>query len=114
MLVVPANELLDQVRLPVQRVVVVPRLLGEPEAEEVRGERRALGVQLEKRPPVIRARGKAMQEEQQRPSARSLEEMDSPTPELLVAPALAPGGDPGRELHGYRLFLFFFFLALAL
>jgi hypothetical protein len=55
-----------------------------------------------------------MQEEQQRPSARSLEEMDSPTPELLVAPALAPGGDPGRELHGYRLFLFFFFLALAL
>jgi hypothetical protein len=50
---VPAHELLDQVGLPVQRVVVVPRLFGEPEAEEVRSEYCVLGLQLEQETPVI-------------------------------------------------------------
>ena len=37
-----ADQLLDQVRLPVQRVVVIPRLLGEAEAEEVGGQDRVV------------------------------------------------------------------------
>ena len=61
-----ADQLLDQVGLPVQRVVVVARLLGEAEAEEVGGEGRVLGLQLEQQPPVVGAGREAVQEEQQR------------------------------------------------
>ena len=41
------NELLDQVGLPVQGVVVVARLLREPEAEEIGGEYGVLPILLQ-------------------------------------------------------------------
>ena len=62
----PADELLGRVGVPGERVDVVGRLLREPVAEAVEGERRPLRPQGEQVAPVVGARREAVQEEQQR------------------------------------------------
>ena len=81
---VPLHQLFDQVGLPVERVRVVPRLLGEPEAEEVGSDGSVLGLHAEQQAPVVRARGEAVEEEKQRIAAASPEEVDAAAAELLV------------------------------
>ena len=90
-LVLAANQLLDHVGLPMQVVMVIARLLREPEAEEVRGENGVLRLQVQQGPPVVRARGEAMQQEEERTAAAALEDMNAAAAELLVPPTLRPG-----------------------
>jgi hypothetical protein len=94
---VAANQLLDQVGLPVQRVVVVARLLREPEAEEVGRKDRVLGLLLEKQPPVVRARREPVEQEQKRPAAAALEDMDPTAAKVLASTALSPGENASGE-----------------
>jgi hypothetical protein len=79
---------------------VVARLLGETEAEEVGGQGGVLGAAIEKKPPVIRAGRKPVQEEKERAPAVALEDMNPPSVELLVASPLTPLGDAGGKPHG--------------
>ena len=91
---VPAHQLLGQVGLPEEAVVVLARLLGEAEAEEVEGEHVALRHLLQQQPPVVGAGGEAVQEQQQRPLARLAEGVDRVAAELLALSAPLPGADP--------------------
>ena len=61
------GERLDQVRLPEEAVEVVAGLVGQAEAEEVGRQHRVAEAPVEHRSPVERARGKAVEQEQQRP-----------------------------------------------
>ena len=92
-----ADELLDQVGLPVQRVVVVPRLLGEPEAEKVRGEDGVLGLQVEQEAPVIGARREAVQEDQERALGRRARRRGCGGRRTPRPPALAPRRHAGAS-----------------
>ena len=108
-LAVAVDELLDQVGLPVQRVVVVSRLLGESEAEEVRGEGGVVGLPFEQQAPVVGARWEPVQEEQERTVAAAIEDVDAAAAELLVPAAFTPGLNASGQIHRYRPFFLFFF-----
>ena len=86
-----------QIRLPDQRVVVVPRLVREAVAEEVRREHRPIRRQLDQQAPVIRAGREAVQEQQDRPLALAREQVDAVAVEAGLGAAVAPGDDPGRS-----------------
>src|SRR5262249_53183589 len=88
--VMPSDQILDEVRLPMEGVAMVAWLLGEPKAEKVRGESGMLGLLVHEEPPVIGARGEAMQVEQPRVPAGAVEQMDPSASEFLLPPALPP------------------------
>src|SRR5207342_2223744 len=96
---IAADKLLDQVRLPVERVGVVARLFGEAEAEEVGCEGAVLALPLEERLPVVRARREPVEEEQQRFTAVASKQVDAAAAELLLAAAVAPGRDPRGQIR---------------
>jgi hypothetical protein len=93
-----SDQLVDQIGLPVQPVVVVPWLLGEPEAEEVRRQDGLVGLTIEQPAPVVGARGEPMQEEQERSAALAGEDVDATAAELFVGAALLPGADVFGQL----------------
>jgi hypothetical protein len=98
---VAADELLGEVGLPGERVDVVARLLREPEAEEVEGERGPVRNRGEQPAPVERARREPVQEQQRRVGALALEDVDRAVAEALGAPLRAPGADPlGQNFLG--------------
>ena len=90
------DELLDQVGLPLERVLVVAGLLGEPEPEEVGGDHAVLGLLIEEEAPVVGARWEAVEDEKWI-AAAAPEHVDAAAAELLLAPALAPRGNPGGQ-----------------
>src|SRR5215207_1211156 len=94
-LVAAPQQLLHQVGLPVQRVALVARLLGEPEPEEVGGDHAVLGLPIEEEAPVVGARWEAVEEDEKWIAAAAPEHVDAAAAELLLAPALAPRGNPG-------------------
>ena len=98
---VSADQLLGEVRLPGERVDVVARLLREPEAEEVEGERGPVRERGEQPAPVERARREPVQQQQRRVGALALEDVDRTLAEALRAPLSSPGEDPvGQNFLG--------------
>jgi hypothetical protein len=63
---------------------MVSGLLGQPEAEEVRSQDGVVGLLLEEQPPVIGARGKAMQKHQKGFAAAAFEDVDPAIAKLLI------------------------------
>ena len=93
------DQLLGEVGLPEEAVIVVPRLRGQPEAEEVEGQQPPAADLVEQVAPVIGAGGEAVQEEEQRPVARPAEGVDLPAPELGRLAQLLPAANPLGQAH---------------
>jgi hypothetical protein len=68
---------LGEVGLAEQRVDVVARLLGQPEAEEVEADRAQPGQQLQQMTPVVGARRVAVQEQDRRAASALLAQEQS-------------------------------------
>lgn len=94
----PAHQLFGQVGLPGKAVVVVTRLLGEPEAKEVEGEDPLARQQLNQLAPVVGAGREAVQEQQQWSLSRLVEAVDPLTAELLGMAAPPPRLDSVGQL----------------
>jgi hypothetical protein len=97
----PPHQLLDQIGLPGERVHVVARLVGEPEAEEVERERRRVGFGQEGA-PIERARREAVEQDEGRAGAGAVVDVNRMAGDRLGVTLRAPALDPVGELRSHR------------